>query len=96
MTETSYTFARAHFATLCDQVAADREAVIRRRNGDDVALIAEAELASIMETLHLLSSPANAERLFRALGRAERGEGTPETVDELRAEVGLAELNPPS
>ena len=97
MTETSYTFARAHFATLCDQVAADREAVIiRRRNGEDVALIAEAELASIMETLHLLSSPANAERLFRALGRAERGEGTPETVDELRAEVGLAELNPPS
>ena len=91
MTETSYSFARAHLAELCNQVAADRESVIiRRRNGEDVALIAADELSSILETIHLLRSPKNAERLMAAIESARRGAGTPETVDELRAEFGLA------
>ena len=90
MTETSYSFARAHLAELCNQVAADREAVIiRRRNGEDVALIAADELSSILETVHLLRSPKNAERLIAAIESARRGDGTPETVNELRAEFGL-------
>ena len=91
MTETSYSFARAHLAELCNQVAADREAVIiRRRDGEDVALIAADELSSILETIHLLRSPKNAERLMAAIESAQRGAGTPETVDELQAEFGLA------
>jgi antitoxin YefM len=90
MTETSYSFARAHLAELCNQVAADREAVIiRRRNGEDVALIAADELSSILETVHLLRSPKNAERLIAAIESARRGDGAPETVHELRAEFGL-------
>jgi len=91
MTETSYSFARAHLAELCNQVAADREAVIiRRRNGEDVALIAADELSAILETIQLLRSPKNAERLMAAIESARRGAGTPGTVDELRAEFGLA------
>jgi len=91
MTETSYSFARAHLAELCNQVAADRESVIiRRRNGEDVALIAADELSSILETIHLLRSPKNAERLMAAIESARRGAGTPGTVYELRAEFGLA------
>ena len=90
MTETSYSFARAHLAELCNQVAADREAVIiRRRNGEDVALISADELSSILETVHLLRSPKNAERLIAAIESARRADGTPETVHELRAEFGL-------
>jgi len=90
MSETTYTFARAHLAALCKQVAEDREAVIiRRRNGEDVALVSAAELSSLMETAHLLRSPENAKRLLRSLERAYSGEGASQTVGELRHEVGL-------
>jgi antitoxin YefM len=46
-------------------------------------------LAGILETAHLLRSPANAERLLSALERVRKGTGTPQTIDELRDEVGL-------
>jgi antitoxin YefM len=90
--ETTYTHARAHFAELCDAAAEDREVVIiRRRNAEDVALIAADELSSLIETAHLLRSPKNAERLLTALARA-RGRGEkPQSVEELRRELGLGE-----
>jgi antitoxin YefM len=92
--ETTYTKARATLASLCNTVSEDREVVIiRRRNADDVALIAADELASLMETAHLLRSPRNAERLLTALARA-RGETVPtETLDSLRLSIGLHEEN---
>jgi antitoxin YefM len=75
---------------LCDRVTRDRETVIiRRRNADSVALISADELASLTETVHLLRSPKNAERLLSALARSRRGEGEPETVEELRRDVGF-------
>ena len=55
-----------------------------------VALIAADELESLSETAHLLRSPANAERLLAALVRARAGEGKPQSVDELRRELGLS------
>jgi antitoxin YefM len=88
--ETTYTHARANFAKLCDTAAEDREIVfIRRRNGDDVALVAADELSSLLETAHLLRSPKNAQRLLTALARAREGEPSPQSVQELRAELGL-------
>jgi antitoxin YefM len=94
-TVTTYTHARATLATLCDEVAATREPVIiRRRNAEDVALVSAAELESLQETAHLLRSPKNAERLLTALGRAERGEGDPSTVEALRRSVGFGEETP--
>jgi len=54
-------------------------------------LIAASELSSILETLHLLRSPKNAELLLSALDRAKRGEGRALTIDALRREVGLDE-----
>jgi antitoxin YefM len=88
--QTTYTQARANFATLCDEVTANGEVVIiHRRGAEDVALISAAELASLMETAHLLRSPKNAERLLTALARARRRTGSPQSVEELRREVGL-------
>jgi antitoxin YefM len=73
-----------------DQVVDDQEVVIvRRRGSPDVALIPAQELSSLMETAHLLRSPANAKRLLRALRRAERGTGRPTTVERLRREMSL-------
>ena len=90
--ETTYTNARANFATLCDEVATNREVVIiHRRGAEDVALISAAELNSLLETAHLLRSPKNAERLLAALARAQRRTTTPQSVEVLRHEVGLDE-----
>ncbi len=87
---TTYTDARANFAALCNRVAANREAVlIKRRGAEDVALISAAELRGLMETAHLLRSPKNAERLLKALSRAQKGSGKSRTVESLREEFGL-------
>jgi antitoxin YefM len=89
-TETTYTSARANLASLCNDVATTREAVIiKRRGAEDVALVAAAELRSLMETAHLLRSPVNAERLLRALRRAKGRTAKPGTVAELRKALGL-------
>jgi antitoxin YefM len=88
---TSYTDARGRLASLLDEVTENQEVVIiQRRGAEDVALIAASELRSLEETAHLLRSPRNAERLLRALNRAIAAEGIPQTVDDLRREVGLA------
>ena len=89
---TTYTRARANLASLCDRVAETREPyVIERRNGENVALISEAELNSLLETAHLLRSPRNASRLAGALERALRGKTLPSTLGKLREELGLGE-----
>ena len=88
--ETSYSQARANLAKLLDRVISDREVVvIHRRGSEDVAIVAADELTSLMETAHLLRSPKNAERLLAALSRAHKGEVAPQSVEELRREVGL-------
>ena len=90
MIQTTYTQARQQLASLCDEVTEGREVVIiQRRGGEDVALIAADELASLLETTHLLRSPANAERLLNALTRALQGAGEARSVAELRRDVGL-------
>jgi antitoxin YefM len=48
--------------------------LIERRNGANVALIAETELNALLATAHLLRSPKNAARLASALERAHREE----------------------
>ena len=86
----TYTQARDGLAKLLDQVTHNREVVvIQRRGEEEVAMIAASELESLMETAYLLRSPANAERLLTALGRALKGESTPQTIEDLRREVNL-------
>jgi antitoxin YefM len=88
--ETTYTQARANLKSLLDEVAENHEQVIiRRRDGDDVALIAAEDLRGLIETAHLLRSPKNAQRLLAALRRAQSGKGRPEPLEKLRADLGL-------
>ena len=88
--ETTYTRLRENLASVLDQVSEDQEVVIvRRRGAPDVALIPAEELSGLMETAHLLRSPANAKRLLSALRRSERRKGKPSTVQQLRREMGL-------
>ncbi|MBW2406727.1 MAG: type II toxin-antitoxin system Phd/YefM family antitoxin [Deltaproteobacteria bacterium] len=88
--QTTYTHARAKLASLLDEVTNNREVVIiQRRGSEDVAMIAADELSSILETAHLLRSPTNAKRLLTALDRVRNLSGVPQTIDELRNEVGF-------
>ena len=55
---------------------------------EDVALISASELIGLLETSHLLRSPKNAERLLASFERAMAKKGKPQSMDELREEVG--------
>jgi antitoxin YefM len=88
--ETTYTSLRERLASVLKQVADDQEVVIVRRKGaKDVALVPAEELAGLMETAHLLRSPRNAQRLLKALRRAEARTGRPEPLEKLRRKMGL-------
>ena len=88
--EASYTEARRRFASLLDHVIDERDIVyVRRRGRERVALVAEEELGSLMETAHLLRSPKNAVRLLDALRRAIGRTGRTQSVASLRRELGL-------
>ncbi|MBA2703719.1 MAG: type II toxin-antitoxin system Phd/YefM family antitoxin [Blastocatellia bacterium] len=65
--------AQANFEKLCNAVVANRDVVIiKRPTGPDAALVAADELSGLIETLYLLRSPRNAERLVGALRSAKR------------------------
>lgn len=88
--QTTYTHARASLASLLNEVTKNREVVIiQRRGSEDVAMITADELAGVLETAHLLRSPKNAKRLLSALDRVRKGSGSPQTIDDLRNEVGF-------
>jgi antitoxin YefM len=88
--ETTYTHARAHFASLCDHATSTLESIlIHRRGAEDVALVSAAELRSLEATLHEFRSARNAERLISALSRARSRKVRPQSLKAFRAEFGL-------
>jgi antitoxin YefM len=88
----TYTEAREKLASLWNQVVSTREAVvIKRRGHPDIAMLPADELSSLIETAHLVRSPANARRLLGALKRARSGKGRPMTMDDLRRMSGIDE-----
>jgi antitoxin YefM len=88
--QTTYTQARANLSKLFDEVTENREIVIvRRRRGEDIAMVAADELAGLTETAHLLRSPKNARRLLQALARAQTGTEKPQTLEAIKKETGL-------
>lgn len=90
MTETSFSELRGSLKRFCDQTVAKRRPIrVRRRDGEDVVLVAAAEYDSLAETAHLLSSPRNAARLLEALARARQRTVKPLTIKELRAALGI-------
>jgi antitoxin YefM len=90
MIKTTYSQARENLASLLNQVTNDREiAIITRRGSEDVAIVSADELSGLLETAHLLRSPANAKRLLTALRRAQMKKLPTTVLDALRDELGL-------
>jgi antitoxin YefM len=74
MAHVSYTELRANLATYMDAVCDDRAPlVVTRQNARSVVLMSEEDYEGLMETVHLLKSPANAARLMRSIREADEG-----------------------
>lgn len=72
----SYTDARANLKDVMDRVVDDKtHVVVTRQKAEAVVMVSLSEWNSIAETTHLLSSPANAERLRRSIEQMDAGNG---------------------
>jgi antitoxin YefM len=72
----TYSDTRARLKEVMDRVVADRSAVVvTRKRGEAVVMVSLADWNAREETLHLLSSPANAARLAEAIAQLDAGEG---------------------
>src|SRR6202162_5855946 len=93
---TTYSEARQNLAKLLDRVVKDNEPVIvARKKRGSVVLVALSEWNSIQETLHLISTRANARALLDAMDQADRGEyARAMTMKELRTFVRGAKRKP--
>lgn len=70
----SYTEARDQLGGVWDESVSSREPVtIARRGYESMVLVPIGEWNGLMETVHLLRSPANARRLLSALNRLNNG-----------------------
>jgi len=68
----TYTNARNNLAKTMDKVNDDHLTVlITRQNGEPVVMLSLANYNSMQETAYLLKSPANAERITRAVKAAK-------------------------
>lgn len=88
---TTYTEARDNLAQLWDRLEKDCEiAVIERRGHEAMAMLPASEVASLLETAHLVRSPKNAIRLLTAIHRALSDGGKVYKLEELKRDMGLA------
>ena len=72
-------FSKAHnnLKSILDQVIDDADfTVIHRRDAEDAVVMSMDMFNSLIATLHLLKSPANAEHLKRSIAQYRAGETT--------------------
>ena len=65
--------------------------IINRRNGENVALIPESDLVSLVETVYLFRSPTNARRLLEAIEESKTGKIKPQSLLELEQELSVGQ-----
>lgn len=70
----NFTDARQNFKAVIDRVVNDHDAtLIHRREGGHAVLVSADAYSAMMETLHLLSSPANAKALTESIAQFKAG-----------------------
>ncbi len=70
----TYTEARNNLKSVLDSTIDNAEiTVIHRRDGEDAILMGRDYYNSLQETLYLLSNPANARALFKAIEQDKAG-----------------------
>jgi antitoxin YefM len=88
MAHISYSQLRNNLASYMEEVCNDRAPLfVTRRNARSVVLMSEDDYEGLMETVHLLKSPANAARLLRSVKDAGQGRLTErELVDPAKTD----------
>jgi antitoxin YefM len=71
----SFTEARNNLKAVLDRVAEDADyTIITRRDAEDAVVMSLDSFNSLMETVHLLGSPANAAHLARSIAQLKAGQ----------------------
>ncbi len=71
----NYSEARRNFKAVLDKVIDDQDCTVITRSGvEDAVIMSKSHYDSIMETLYLMRSPANAQHLMEAIARDQAGE----------------------
>lgn len=76
MIAANYTEFRTRLRKFLDSVEENNETlIIKRGTGKGTVMISLSEYNSIMETVHLLSSKINADRLYESIQQMKNGKG---------------------
>jgi antitoxin YefM len=87
MAHVTYSQLRAKLAAYMDEVCNDRAPLlVTRRNARSVVLMSEEVYDGLMETVHLLNSPANAARLLRSIADAHENKLTERDITDAAGE----------
>lgn len=77
----NFSDARNRLKNVLDQVADDADyTIITRRDAEDAVVMSLDQFNSLMETVHLLKSPANAAHLARSIRQYRAGETDEHTL----------------
>lgn len=71
----SFSEARSKLKAVLDRVAEDADyTIITRRDADDAVVMSLESFNSLLETVHLLKSPANAAHLEQSIAQYRQGQ----------------------
>ncbi len=72
----TYSDLRARLKEVMDRVVGDRaHVVVTRQKAEPVVMVSLSDWNAMEETIHLLSSPANAKRLRASISQLDAGKG---------------------
>jgi len=78
-----FTDARSNLKSVIDQVVDDADVtLITRRDAPNAVVMSQEYYDSLMETVHLLRSPANAAHLERSIAQLRNGKLSERALDE--------------
>jgi len=79
----TFSEARNQLKAVLDRVINDADyTVITRRDADDAVVMSLEYFNSLLETVHLLKSPANAAHLERSIAQYKQGQARERELDE--------------
>jgi antitoxin YefM len=79
----NFSDARNSLRAVIDQVVEDADVtIISRRDAPDAVVMSFDYYSSLMETVHLLSSPVNAAHLAKSIAQARAGRAQPREIIE--------------
>lgn len=73
---TTYSNFRQHLKSFLSKVISSRDTLyVTQRSGEDIVVMSKSDYEGMQETLYLLSSPKNAQRLKESLEEYKNGGG---------------------